>query len=191
MAEFGELVTLLASLAPEKLAKLRTKFPDFEAELRPGAVLGDSSSDLACDVALNALGEFTALALQILPSIRSRLAWSWRFDLVAKIAAACGSGGTVGALTTGLAEHNAVIPAIVALIGSMCALFFTYLQKDEAAGSVSDSYNRLIVGLVEADQLQRALPRLCAQGPSAELNEALTKANETAKTLNEMWIRYR
>jgi hypothetical protein len=189
--EFGELVTLLAHIAPDELARLRAKFPAAEAELRPGGVLGDSSPDLGCETTLAALSKFAKLAMQLVPKLRKRLSWSWRFDLIAKIAAACGSGGTVGALTTGIQQDKAVFAAIVALIGSICALIFSSLQRDEAAGSVSDAYNRLIVALVEAEELQRTLPQLCAHGASPELNDALSKANETARNMNELWIRYK
>jgi hypothetical protein len=189
-SEFGELVTLLAHTAPEELDNLRQKFPGASAELRPGGVLGGSSADVGCSVAIAALSKYSKLAKQLLPRLRRRLAWSWRFDLVAKFAAAFGSGGTVGALVAGADSDKTVIAAVVALIGSVCSLVFAYLQRDVAAGSVPDSYNRLITALVEADDLQRTLPRLCAQGTSPELSAALEKANETAKGLNELSIRF-
>jgi len=80
--------------------------------------------------------------------------------------------------------------AFVALVGSLCGLFFSYLQRDETAGSVTESYNKLIVALVQSDELQRSLQVLCGMGDTHELHDALVKANETAKTLNEMVLRF-
>ncbi|MDI5929012.1 hypothetical protein [Rhizobium leguminosarum] len=190
-SKFGEVVTLLARDAPDELEKLRKRFPGATALLRPGGVMGGSASEIACAVTIAALEKYGRSAIQLLPRLRQRLAWSWRFDLVAKFAAACGSGGTIGALAAGSSTDKAIVSASVALLGSICTLLFAYLQRDEAAGSVPEAYNRLISALAQADELQRSLPPLCAHSaPTPELEEALKKANEVAKTLNELWLRF-
>jgi hypothetical protein len=189
-AEFGELVSLLARVAPDRLDKLRANFPAATVQLRPGAVMGESSWNVGCAVALEALKVYGPAAAKICVRLRRRLAWSWRFDLLAKFAAACGSGGAVGVLAAGIAIDKAIMAAFVALVGSLCGLFFSYLQRDETAGSVTESYNKLIVALVQSDELQRSLQVLCGMGDTHELHDALVKANETAKTLNEMVLRF-
>jgi hypothetical protein len=114
----------------------------------------------------------------------------WRFDLCAKIAAAFGSGGTVGILAADLGTERGAVAAVIALLGSLSALYFSYLQRDETAGSVVSAYNRLIEGLVEAEQLRRSLRMLCPAGPSQELTQVLSRANEVAKLLNELALRH-
>lgn len=190
--DLGELITLAASTEPSVLAELRAKYPEREESLQPGAVLGASSTSslFQCDVARASLSLWGPAATKLRHRLRSRLAWSWRFDLFAKIAAACGSGGAVGILAAGIGVQQGMIAAIVALAGSICALIFSFMQRDEAAGSVTDSYNRLIAALVEAEDVKRALDRLCPDGASAELSTALTKANDVAKILNELAFRY-
>jgi hypothetical protein len=186
----GELVTMLERDAPQELARLRERFPDRTAELRGGEVMGDTGTDLGCAVTIPALARYAEAAEALLPRMRARLAWSWRFDLIAKLAAAAGSGGTVGALAAGASADKAFVTALIALVGSVCTLIFAYLQRDEAAGSVADSYNRMITALVSADELGRTLPALCSQGPSTGLEDAIGKANETARTLNELRRRF-
>jgi hypothetical protein len=189
--EFGELVSLLSKTAPAKLETLRGQFPQNSSELKPGSVLGEGqSTNIGCTVAVAALNEYAPAAADLRGRIRARLAWSLRFDFVAKFAAACGSGGAVGVLATGIAADKAIIASVVALIGSLCGLLFSYLQRDEAAGSVAESYNRLIGALVQAGDLQRSLPMMCAAGDSPELKDALTRANDTARILNELILRF-
>lgn len=187
--EFGELVSLLDRMDPDEIGRLRDRFPEAKAQLRPGGVLGDSSSEIGCRVALAALSKANEAAAKLLPQLRRRLAWSLRFDLVSKLTATVGSGSAIGALTVG-ADDKAIIGAWVALLGSVCSVIFGYLQRDVSSGSVTDAYNRLITSMVEADELLRTLPRLCAQEPSAELDEFLTKANGIARQLNELTIRF-
>jgi hypothetical protein len=191
-AEIGELVTFIALSDPEKLSGLQTKYPTRKQMLQPGAVLGADKreGDLPCDVALSALSLFGGQATKLRLRLRSRLAWSWRFDLLAKFLAACGSGGTVGILATGVGIERGVIAALIALGGSLCALFFSYMQRDETSGSIVASYNKLIVALVQAEELTRSLTLLCPSGSSPKLNEALGRANDTAKALNEIMLRY-
>jgi hypothetical protein len=181
----------LSHAAPDRLDILRTRFPRDAVQLRPGGILGDSSPNIGCAVALDALAVYGPAAANLRAKLKSRLAWSWRFDLFAKFAAACGSGGAVGVLVTGVvAVDKAIVASAVALFGSLCGLLFSYLQRDETAGSVTDAYNKLIVSLVELDQLQRSLPPLCAATDSPELRAALASANNTAKTLNELVLRF-
>jgi hypothetical protein len=158
---------------------------------RPGGVLGKSASELGCEVAIAALAKYAESAMELLPRLRRRLAWSRRFDLVAKFAAACGSGGTIAALSAGSYGSKAVIAAAVALTGSICSLVFAYLQRDESAGSISEAYNRLIIALVQAASLQRILPDLCRLGASPQLKDAISKANDIARTLNELTLRFK
>jgi hypothetical protein len=190
--DLSELITLVSSAEPDALKKLRTKYPECEELLQPGAVLGEASapSTFQCDVALASLSPGGTTATKIRHRLRLRLAWSWRFDLFAKIAAACGSGGAVGILAAGIGVQQGMIAAMVALAGSICALIFSFMQRDEAAGSITDAYNRLITALVEAEDVKRALDRLCPQGTSVELSSTLTRANDVAKVLNELTLRY-
>jgi hypothetical protein len=188
--KIGELVTLLSNVAPEKLSALKSQFPDQSVHFKRGAVMGGVEAPQGCAVALEALTMYVPTATNLRLKIRRRLVWSWRFDLIAKFAAAGGSGGAVGALTTGVQADKAIIAAAVALAGTLCGLFFSYLQRDEATGSVTDSYNKLIDALVVGGEVQRSLPGLCKAGDSPELKEALTKANDTARTLNELILRY-
>ncbi len=194
IAKFGELVSLLARSAPGQLEALRTDFPEKKDAvfLQPGQVQGDSPAIIGCAVAKKALAQFGPEAAALRPKLRRRLAWSWRFDFVAKFAAACGSGGAVGVLATGIsgAADKAIIAAVVALIGSLCGLAFSYLQRDEFAGSIIEAFNKLIAALVNAGELQNTLRLLCVAGDTPELREALTKANETARTLNEIIMRF-
>jgi hypothetical protein len=188
-AEFGELVTLLDRFDPAELDRLRGQFPDASAELRLGGVLGDSSEEIGCSVAIAALSKASEAAAKLLPRLRGRLTWSLRFDLVSKLTATIGSGGAIGALTAG-ADDKAILGACVALVGSICSVIFGYLQRDVSSGSVTDAYNRLIVSLVEADEVLRTLPALCSRGASAKLEEVLGRANGAASTLNELAIRF-
>jgi hypothetical protein len=188
--EFGELVSLLHRIAPRQLDELRNRFPSHSVQLKPGAVLGTASSDVGCSVAQKALADYAPAADDLRLKIRNRLRWSWRFDLLAKFAAACGSGGAVGVLATGVGADKAILASIVALIGSACSLVFSYLQRDETSGSVADSYNKLIAAMVEATSLQSQLEQLCPMGDSAELRAALAQANDTAKSLNELLLRF-
>ncbi|MBY5396973.1 hypothetical protein HFN01_19375 [Rhizobium leguminosarum] len=187
---FGELVTLLDTLHPETLEKIRQQFPKAGAQLRAGEVMGETEAPVGCTVAIVALTKFNPLVTALLPRLRSRLRWSWRFDLVAKFTAAVGSGGTVAALAAGAGADKAVITAIVALVGSLASLIFAHLQRDESAGSVPEAYNKMIDALVQAEELQRSLPALCSSGDGPELRSALDKANETARDLNRLWMRY-
>ncbi|WP_192180397.1 hypothetical protein [Mesorhizobium amorphae] len=158
--EFGELVSLLGRVDPTELERLRTRFPDAAAQLRPGGVLGDSSEEIGCSVAIAALSKSNEAATKLLPRLRQRLTWSLRFDLVSKLTATVGSGGAIGALTVG-ANDKAIVGAGVALLGSICSVIFGYLQRDISSGSVTDAYNRLIVSMVEADDSCEHCP-LCA-----------------------------
>lgn len=187
--EFGELVSLLDREDPAEINRLRDRFPEAKAQLRPGGVLGDSSAEIGCSVALAALSKANDAATKLLPQLRKRLAWSLRFDLVSKLTATVGSGSAIGALTVG-ADDKAIIGAWVALLGSVCSVIFGYLQRDVSSGSVTDAYNRLITSMVEADELLRILPSVCGQGQSAKLDELLTKANGVASQLNELAIRF-
>ena len=187
--EFGELVSLLGRVDPAELDRLRIRFPDAAAQLRSGGVLGDSSEEIGCSVAIAALSKANEAATILLPRLRQRLTWSLRFDLVSKLTATVGSGGAIGALTVG-ADDKAIVGASVALLGSVCSVVFGYLQRDISSGSVTDAFNRLIVSMVEADELLRHLPAFCAKGASARLDELLTKANDVAGKLNELVIRF-
>jgi len=188
---FGELVSLLSKAAPARLAALREQFPAHVTELKPGSVLGDDQPEnLACAVAIEALNSAAAAADGLRTRIRQRLKWSLRFDFLAKFAAACGSGGALGLLAGSAAVDKGIIAAAIAFAGSLAGLVFSYLQRDETSGSVADSYNKLITALVQCGDLQRSLPVLCRSGSSPELKEALARANETARTLNELILRY-
>jgi hypothetical protein len=189
-AQFGELVSLLARAAPQRLDVLRSNFPGHAVQFKPGAVLGQSAPDVGCAIAREALAQYGPAADKLRPKIRNRLVWSWRFDFAAKFAAACGSGGAVGVLASGAAVDKAMLASAIALIGSFCGLLVSYLQRDQSAGSVSDSYNKLIAALVQVDDLQRKLNALCGKGDSPELREALSQANDTAKSLNELVLRF-
>jgi ABC-type multidrug transport system fused ATPase/permease subunit len=191
-ADFGELVSMLNRMAPERLRLLQTRFSANAAELKPGGVLGESDSKLACAVASEALSQYGPQAAQIKEKLKARLAWSWRFDLLAKFAAACGSGGALGILVSGAtgATSTATLASGVASAGSLASLIFSYLQRDESADSISEAYNKLIEALVSHDHLQRVMPGLCSAGDSAELTAVLTQANATARTLNELVLRY-
>jgi hypothetical protein len=190
-AEFGELVSLLSKVAPQKLNSLRDTFPANAEYLKPGAVLGDGQPpDIGCAVAIAALNYYAPAAGNLRLRIRARLAWSRKFDVLAKFAAASGSGGAVGALAAGIGMEKAIIASAIALAGSLCGLLYSYLQRDEASGSVSDAYNRLILALVQCSDLQRTLPLLCKAGDSPQLQQTLGEANETARTLNELILRF-
>jgi hypothetical protein len=147
------------------------------------------STDLGCDVATEALSLYGAIAGKLRSRLRSRLAWTRRFDLWAKIAASVGSGGTVGMLAAGIGAERSAVAAVIAFLGSVSALYVSYLQRDLASGSIAAAYNKLIDGLVEADQLQRSLRTLCPAGASRELTRALARANDVARTLNELALR--
>lgn len=189
--EFGELVSLLSRADPAKLDVIRNQFPAHSRELKPGGVLGgDQPTSVGCSVAIAALSAYAPAAAALRLKIRKRLAWSLRFDLLAKFAAACGSGGAVGVLATGIGSDKAIVASVIALAGSLCGLLFSYLQRDEAAGSVTETYNRLIEALVEAGDIQRSLPIMCSSGDSPQLRDALGKANDTARTLNELILRF-
>lgn len=189
--EFGELVTLLARAAPDQLQRLRQEYPTASAELRPGGVLGESKLEIGCAVAQAALAKYSDEATRLLPLLRKRLGRSRTFDLIAKVVAAGGSTGALAALSFGADDAKAKIAVGVAFLGSVCGILFDYLQKDVASGSVSDAYNKLVAALVAANELMRTLPVLCSGGDSEELKAALTRANETATTLNELTLRYK
>jgi hypothetical protein len=190
-AEFGELVSFLSKAAPDKLQSLQKTFPEQAINLKPGGILGGGDvPNVGCAVAIEALNSYAPAAEQIRLKIRQRLALSLRFDLLAKFAAACGSGGAVGVLAAGVAVDKAIFASAVALTGSICGLFFSYLQRDESNGSVSEAYNNLIDALVQCAELQRSLPILCRDGDSPELKDALNRANMAARTLNTLILRY-
>jgi hypothetical protein len=93
-------------------------------------------------------------------------------------------------LAAGIHANPTTIGAIIALLGSLCALYASYLQRDTAAGSTDAVYDKLIAALVEAEGLQRSLRVLCPRGATPELNRVLSRANDVAGALNDLALRY-
>jgi hypothetical protein len=189
--EFGELVTLLDKVAPDRLEAIRRIYPEHSVQLRPGGVMGESSLTLGCTIALESLKAAGPAALTLVGKLRRRLAWSWRFDLIAKLATAAGAASAIGLLASNVIGLDKVmIASAVTLLGSLAGLVFSFLQRDEGAGSVPEAYNKLIKALVELDRLQRVLPPLCAESDNSEVQAAVASANSTAQILNELTLRF-
>ena len=191
-AQVGEIATALGRLAPQELATLRSKHPDQAVLFEPGGVMGEGPTAVppACDLALALLSRFIGSSSQLLRRMRRRLGASWWFDLVAKLAATGGAGGTIAAFLGQLSMGAGTAAGLVALAGSACGLVFSLMQRDAAGGSLIASYNKLVEAMVDADQEERALRLLCPQGSSKDLDAALDKVNELARVLNDLNLRY-
>ncbi len=192
MAAVGELVTLLERQAPDRLDALRSKYPAHVVRLKPGAIMGDGDGEtnVDCDIAIQALDLLLPNAEKLRSRLRTRLAWSWRLDLLAKICATVGSGGTLGALASGAGVDKAMLSAIVALVGSLAALLFSYLQRDATSGSIAEAFNELIKAMVDGAEVRTTLPRLCAAGPARQRDEAIRRANEAVRVINVLWLKH-
>lgn len=190
--DFGEIVTALKRFAPSKLDEIRNDHPaEDDAVFRSGQTMGgNENTPLLCTLALEMLGTYGSAAAGLTQKIRRRLGMSWWFDFVAKLLATSGAGGTVAAFLGGLPKDQGTIAGVVALFGSACGLLFSMLQRDAAGGSLPSAYNKLIESLVDAEQQRRALRALCPAGPSPELTAAINKADDLARTLNELALRY-
>jgi hypothetical protein len=188
--QVGEIVSALARFAPQTLERVKAKYPGQDVFFRPGEVLGNTPVPISCALALELLPRYATAAAQIFKRMRRRLGVSWWIDLIAKLAATSGAAGTIAAYFTMLSAKQGAAAGLVALLGSFCGLLVSLLQRDVAGGPLTASYNRLADALVEANQQEIALRTLCPAGSGKELNDALTKASEVARTLVEMDIRY-
>lgn len=191
-APMGEIADALARIAPREMRALRERYPEAALMLTPGAVLGEgpTQASSACDATLALLSLYGGSSLKLLRRMRRRLGASWWFDLIAKLAATGGAGGTIAAFLGKLSVGEGTAAGLVALAGSACGLVFSLMQRDAAGGSLIGSYNKLVEAMVEAGEQERSLQLLCPQGPGKDLDDALGKVNQLARVLNEMNLRY-
>jgi len=190
--QIGEIVSALSRFAPTDLADIAARHPDHRVLFTPGMVLGDGiiPTLISCDVTLALLSRYSTSSVQLLRRMRRRLHASWWFDLIAKLTATGGAGGTIAAFLGSLSINQGIAAGLVSLTGSACSLIFSLLQRDAAGGSLIASYNKLVEAMAEAEQQQRVLQVLCPQGPTKDLNDAVNRAEQLARLLNEMALRY-
>lgn len=186
----GEVVSALSRFAPEALERIRELHPGYDLLFRRGEVLGSTPVEIACELTLEMLSRYGEAVADIQKKLRRRLRASRWFDLISKLAATGGAGGTLTAFLGQISPGHGLLAAAVALIGSSCGLLFSLLQRDESGSSLSGGYNRIIQALVEAAQQERVLRALCPSGKGSELKAALERANKLGKVLNELAIRY-
>jgi len=158
----GEIVGLLNDVAPARVAELSREFPEEQASLRPGQMLGPTALPgrwrFLLRVALSGLDEATSLADRCFALAHLRLRRALQLEFIATTVALVASASTVVLVAAHADATKTVVSAIGACIGNLLLAGVT-MQRNGLGGkdSVSAVHARLAALLPELTFLKGRL----------------------------------
>jgi len=176
----NDIARFLGKYDPERLAALRSGFPEAAARFDPdGGPLGDAGDAAGGAAARAMLESVGGVADKAEADAMRRLAFSRWLELAGSLVAAFSSAGVVTALAVLSARNLAVTLAIIAFLGSAAPIVANWLKGTAGgAGTAAQALSRLRELVWEARKLQAGLPK------AADVDKAVEQANDFAHQLS-------
>ena len=183
--EIQALVELLARRAPNALAELRERFPEFADRLQPGKRLGDRERAgalngeveaflvaLAHETVEHATAECSAAYVRVGDRIRKTA----RYRLGGALTSSISSCGLIAALMADATEA-AIVVGTLTFVSSTFTLIAQYHQDAGGQTSLSTVRERVVQHMAEATRLTGELKLMEAKRSFAGIDELIRQLN--------------
>lgn len=194
----NEAVFLLKIMAPDKLASLKSRYPDIALELQEGIFAGTEEppsprSSYLCQraaVVIVALEEAASRAEQAMGVAASNIKRARSRRLISQALVLVGSSSLLGAVALDAKHFVMVVSAVLTLLAALGDLLAEHYERllNPKVGNIYDAFQKLGEGTYKARRIAVEL-HIATQHDEgiAELAELVGKGNELCEQLNS-WL---
>ena len=182
-----ELVGLLSKWAPSELDSLREKYPASQNFLKPGLLMGDSSSEIGIriEVCLSGLRAAADACQKTMVSLKHKLKFADRTQFIGQLLTTIGGASIFAVLAVNVPDFARYAAAVLGLGGSVLSLVSQHSMRSLGSKDVSvmDSYSQLSSYRASSLGLLRELEIARRLGGDADTLELINQANVLAENV--------
>lgn len=186
------IVNFLDRTQPEKLKQLRIRYPDYQAALSPGKILGEkeTSRDLLMELAAATFAAAKNHGRVVSDLLRRKLRTSARLKMSGSIVSSLSSAGIVAAVFQGHTS-NALIAGIVAFISALMTMIAQYIDDFAAGGgSTRELLQKVDSAMLEVFEAEGEFRLMAATNATAKLEDLVRKLNVSLALLRQVELRF-